>query len=306
MSQPAFLLAYFRQVYGGRVEVAPDGSVVVVPLTGEKVCDETLHLAWSHDGLHWTPLNDNRSVLPDLFVRDPFVARGPDGLFHLVGTGGGDRRGLVYTRSADLLNWEPPRTVPVMASVERARNVWAPEWLWDEGSAEYFVYWSSSFGEHGWDDSRIWCARTPDWETWTTPRVLFDPGYTVIDATIVRGDDGRFYMAFKDERFGHKHGGEFRFIKVSVSDKLSGPYETVTDAVTPRLTEGPAVFRPAPGGPWHLVCDHCMANGYGAFASDDLLSWRPVEDAAFPYAARHGSVLAVSEDELAALRGRWG
>jgi hypothetical protein len=59
----------------------------------------------------------------------------------------------------------------------------------------------------------------------------------VIDATITR-HEGTFYLFFKDERFGHKHGGEFRFIKVATAPVLDGPYTVATEAVTPSITEG--------------------------------------------------------------------
>jgi hypothetical protein len=306
-----WLLAYFRQIYQGKVDVTEAAGVTVIPLTQEKVLAESLHLAWSRDGRVWTALNDNRPVWPNPptahRVRDPFVARGPaDGFFHLVATGGDKKRGCLYARSRDLLDWEPPRSLPLMESVPQVRNVWAPEWVWDPEQENYFVFWSSSSGEHGWDDSRIWCARTADWETWTPPQVLFDPGYTVIDATITR-HEGTFYLFFKDERFGHKHGGEFRFIKVATAPVLDGPYTVATEAVTPSITEGPAVFRPnGDYGPWLLLCDHCMDNRYGAFASEDLLRWQPVGDAVFPPEARHGSVFAVTEDEFPALVQRLG
>lgn len=308
-----WIFAYFRQIYDGKVDVTPEG-VIVIPLTDERLRVESLHLAFSRDGRHWTALNDNRPVWPDPPtahpVRDPFIARGPDGWFHLVATGGDAARHLLYCRSRDLIDWEPARSLPVMEPVTTVRNVWAPEWVWDPEQRNYFVFWSSSSGEHGWDDSRIWCARTEDWETFTPPRLLFDPGFTVIDATIV-AHDNRFFLFFKDERFGCHHAetscpsGEHRFLQVAAAPALEGPYAIVTPAITPSITEGPAVFRPDPAGPWLLLCDHCMDNRYGAFASDDLLQWREIADAAFPPNVRHGSVFAVTEAELSALQRRY-
>lgn len=58
------MLAYFRQVYDGRVETTTGGEVYVVALTDEAIRAEDLHLAWSRDGLHWTALNGNHPILP--------------------------------------------------------------------------------------------------------------------------------------------------------------------------------------------------------------------------------------------------
>jgi hypothetical protein len=301
------VLAYFRQVYSHRVEQTPNG-VELVKLTDEELLIEALHLAYSRDGTHWTALNNNRPILsvsptfPGL--RDPFLQRGRDGAFHLVGTGGSERRDILYSRSPDLIAWEPPRSLPVMRAIPEAKNAWAPEFLYDPAQDNYLVYWSSSRGRYGWDDSRIWCARTSDFSQFSAPRLLFDPGFTVIDATIVPLDDV-FYMFFKDERFGHPHG-EHRAIRVALGAHLEGPYQIQTEHITPIITEGPAV-QPLPNSDrWLLLYDYCMDNRYGASISTDLLHWDMVENAAFPPNARHGSICAVSEEELTGLLQAFG
>ena len=296
-----YLFAYFRQVYDGVVDVTAEGTVVVHPTRVETVRAESLHWAWSRNALDWTPLQGNESVLPGLWLRDPFVQRGPDGMFHLVATGGGNRYSLRYARSRDLLEWDEVRSLPVMAAVPGTASVWAPEWVWDEVEGNFFVYWSSSHGEHGWDDSRIWCARTSDFQSFTAPRVLLDAGYTTIDATIVE-QAGVWYMFVKDERFGFAHG-EHRFVQVATAPTLDGPYTVVTGAITSERTEGPAVLR-LEDGRWLLCYDDCHENAYRASVSKDLLHWEPIESS-FPADARHGSVLWVSEAELAALVARF-
>ena len=74
--------------------------------------------------------------------------------------------------------------VPTEAGPEVAECVWAPEFVVDPETGEFFVFWSTSFGTAGWDDSRIWCACTRDFETFSEPRVLLDTGYTIIDDLI--------------------------------------------------------------------------------------------------------------------------
>lgn len=306
----AWIFAYFRQLYDGKLDVGPQG-LYTIPLTDEKLSKETLHLAWSRDGRHWTPLNDNRPTVPfngrTWWLRDPFVGRGPDGAFHLTATGGDSPRDLFYARSPDLIHWEEPISLPVMASVPQARNVWAPEWVWDAGRAHYLLVWSSSFGEHGWDDSRLWCAHTTDWKTLSAPQVLFDPGYTVIDGTFIQ-KDATWFLIVKDERFGIPHG-EHRFLQVATAPDLMGPYTVQTGPIHDGTAEGPAVLDTGKAdGPsrWLLLYDRCHANAYAAAESEDLLHWRTVEDVSFPHGARHGSVVRVTEDELAALRQAFG
>ena len=307
-SAPVWMLAYFRQVYPGRVETTAQGEAYVVALIDEALCVEDLHLAWSRDGRHWTALNGNRPTLPTpawaRHTRDPFVRRGPDGLFHLLATGGRAPTDVLYGRSPDLIAWDDLRAIPLVGVVSGARNAWAPEWVWDGEQGNYFVYWSTSHGAHGWDDSRIWCARTPDFRTFTAPSVLFAPDFSVIDATLHRWR-GVWHMVFKDERFGAVLG-EHRYLQMATSDDLEGPYRVATEPVTPSITEGPALLPLTPDGPFLLLYDWCMANDYGASASDDLLHWRVVPDVSFPANARHGSVFPVTEEELARLRAHFG
>lgn len=52
-----------------------------------------LYLAYSYDGLKWTTLNNDKSVLKpqvgkERLMRDPCIYRGPDGVFHMVWTTG--------------------------------------------------------------------------------------------------------------------------------------------------------------------------------------------------------------------------
>jgi hypothetical protein len=300
-----WLLAYFRQIYQGRVEQTEAG-VHVVKLTDEEVQVEALHLAYSWDGFHWTALNGNQPVLTvsqELReLRDPFLRRGADGQFHLVATGGPGRDTILYSKSENLLTWDVPQAIPIMRGVPNIRNCWAPEFVFDEEQGNYLLFWSSSYGRHGWDDSRIWCARTEDFSSFSEPRVLFDAGFTVIDATIVPFND-RYFMFFKDERFGEVLG-EHRAIRIAESSSLEGPYKIISEPITPVITEGPALAR-LPDGRWALYYDYCMDNRYGVAVSDDLLHWHEVKDASFPENARHGSILPVTREELERLTTRF-
>ena len=139
-----WLLAYFRQIYSHKVDTTPAG-VTLVRLAPEDVRIEALHLAYSYDGRHWTPLNDNRPTLPastlEERIRDPFLRRGPDGWFHLLATCGWSSKDIYYRRSRDLIHWEQPRYLPITDGLPQARNAWAPEWVWDHEQGNYFVFW---------------------------------------------------------------------------------------------------------------------------------------------------------------------
>ena len=315
-----WVFAYFRQRYEGRVEIDAEGRARQVPLPNP-MKEEQLHLALSSDGRHWRPLNGNRPVWTQ-WLRDPFVGRGPDGLWHLLATGGRPAArssqtnlgpACLYATSRDLLKWEAVRSLHFMQGVRdeaggMARNIWAPEWFFDRPTGDIVLLWSSSFEDAGWKKSRLWFCRTRDWEKTTPAKVLFAPPYSVIDGTLLE-HGGKYYLFHKEEEFGPKTG-ERRAIRLATADRLEGPYRIHQGPlnqgqIAPVITEGPCVM-PDPAKPgWLLLYDYCMSNGYGVSSSPDLIRWSIEDSVSLPADARHGSVSRVSAAEAAALRSNF-
>ncbi|MCU0450274.1 MAG: glycoside hydrolase family 127 protein, partial [Bernardetiaceae bacterium] len=264
--------------------------------------DESLYLAHSPDGRTWLPLNQGQPVLraPQLNgqkvrLRDPFIRWGADGQFHLVATP--DRKGtqLVYARSPDLQHWDSLRLLPVMASVPKTVNVWAPEFVYDSLAGDYLVYFSSATeGETNFDAAhhRTWAVRTRDWRTFSAPKVLFDPGYTQIDATIVPLGS-QFYLFYKDERGISTERKKHKGLRYALADQLGGPYlDPGQKQLTVPGTEGPMIFRRF--NQFYLYSDHYLDGFWSLLQSDNLTDWHPTPHSfQIPPAARHGSVFTV-------------
>lgn len=70
--KPVWMLTYFRQQYPTRIEIDAQGKTVEVPLADPMLINK-LHIAFSTDGRHWTPLNDNKPVW-EHHMRDPYVS----------------------------------------------------------------------------------------------------------------------------------------------------------------------------------------------------------------------------------------
>jgi hypothetical protein len=227
--------------------------------------------------------------------------------FHLLATDGWYSEGIVHAVSEDLLVWEPQTLVPVMAGISHGRNCWAPECFWDREAGLYRLIWSSSTAapNHPTDlNHRIWQTTTIDFQTFTPAELFFDPGYSVIDATVVRRDDGTYLMAFKDERGDnagrHRPFGpntDWKAIRVSTAPSGNGPWSEPSAFVTPSLTEGPALFRLPDGRTWAMIFDHFIHGGYDTRVSqDDGHTWQtPATTPVFPPARGTPSVLVVDE-----------
>lgn len=314
-----WLLTYFRQRYPTRIEINAKGETVEIPLPDPMLIAQ-LHIALSTDGRHWTPLNDNKPVW-EQFMRDQFIHRGADGTWRLIATGGGgtaeEREKLgptcMYATSKDFIHWQKEQYLHLMSGVRNdtgalARNIWAPEFYYDETTKEYTLFWSSTYEDAGWKKSRLWYCKTTDWKTFTTAKVLFAPPYSVIDGTIIKHKDN-YYLFHKEEEFGVKTG-ERRAIRLATSKNLEGPYEVYNGPMNkgqlvPTITEGPSVM-PDPLKPgWLLLYDYPMADKYGISSSPDLFHWTIEKDITMPADARHGSVSRITAAEAKALRAAY-
>lgn len=268
-----------------------------------RTSSETLHLALSNDGIIWVPLNQNASILKceigHKSVRDPYIRRGTDGLFHMIHSEWWTGNSFIHVRSRDLIHWDPAEIVPIMASVPSTRNVWAPEFVFNPVDHLYYVFWSSTtsrspFGcrKSKWQDHRIWYSTTSDFSSYGTPALLFDPGYSIIDATIVQVQD-QWYMVFKDERGKNKPNTKFKALKVARATRITGPWELLSNEfISPHLTEGPTLFKHE--GKWWLFFDYFMSEKYGARETTNWYHWNEIGVSIhFPEGARHGTIFEI-------------
>jgi len=167
-----------------------------------------LHYAFSEDGYYWkTLLNDTVMLKPtvakDKLFRDPCIIRGVNGIFHMVWTVSWNDRGIGYASSSDLIHWSGQQFIPVMPHEDSARNCWAPEITYEAKKKNYFIYWASTISgrfpqrdtaaESGYNH-RIYYVTTKDFRTFSETRLLYDPGFSVIDASIVA--EGKGYVMF--------------------------------------------------------------------------------------------------------------
>ncbi|WP_338699928.1 family 43 glycosylhydrolase [Streptomyces sp. Q6] len=317
---------------------ARDGAYegyLFVYFTGEGTPDgEQIHLASSKgdDPLHWRELNGGKPVLTsslgDKGVRDPFVIRSPEGdRFFLIATdlriyGGAGwdyvqrhgSRSIIVWESTDLVEWGEPRSVRV--SPETAGNTWAPEAYWSEELGEYVVFWASklyaeSDTEHTADTyNRMLYATTKDFRTFSEAKVWNDPGYSVIDSTVI-AHDGTYYRFTKDERSASQSPyGKF-ILEEKSRDLLATDWETVAEGIgmgAMAQGEGPLVFKSNTEDKWYLFIDDYTATGYMPFESTDPAggTWTKSTAYRLPSAPRHGTVLPVTRGEFDRIQEKWG
>lgn len=259
--------------------------------------DSGMFLAVSNDGLHFEQVGAG-PVLPAQGIargmRDPSICAGPDGVFHLVFTGGGAGR-IGYAESADLLSWSPARPIDLMTA--ESADCWAPEVTFDPQSNQFVIAWSAEV--RGRDPQSAWMARanhrlyyttTTEFRALASPQTLLDPGYPVIDAAFYHAAD-RWLLMFKDER-EHPLKKQLRIVS---GPTPVGPWGSPSAALTGQRAEGPAVFSRGPDV--IALFDLYAERAYGAIRSTDLNHWEDITPyVRLPWGARHGCVVRLETD----------
>jgi hypothetical protein len=304
------------------VSIIPHASVIAQPVsvTDDSVYmfsyfknngEDGLHLAFSNDGYSWKALFDDSSILKpavskDKLMRDPCITRGRDGKFHMVWTVSWNDKGIGYASSADLLKWSPQRFIPVMEFEKEARNTWAPEVTYDDKTANYYIYWASTVNNRypqkdtaaeGKYNHRIYYTATKDFNKFSRAKLLYDPSFSVIDATIQKDSD-LYVMFLKNET---KYPVE-KNLRVAFAKNITGPYSEPGRSITGDYwAEGPTAIKI--GEEWIVYFDKYTLHQYGAVSSTDLVNWKDIsEKVHFPDGARHGTVFKISGEEFQKLK----
>ena len=269
--------------------------------------EDGLHLAYSHDGLVWNALNENKSFLTpavggDKLMRDPCIIRGPKGKFHMVWTVSWNEQGIGYAHSEDLINWSEQKYIPVMEHEKEARNCWAPEIYYDKESEQYMIFWSTTIpgrfpetDDQGDSDynHRMYFVTTKDFKKFSKTKLLYDQGFNVIDGTLIK-DDGEYIMFLKNETLTPPE----KNIRIARSTELTRSYSKPTQPITGEYwAEGPTPVKI--GEYWMVYFDKYRKQKMGAVRSKDLDNWKDISDQIkFPEGTRHGTVFKVGIDLL--------
>ncbi|HTI11594.1 MAG TPA: DUF4038 domain-containing protein [Puia sp.] len=280
---------------------SPDKSVYLFTSFREPATDG-LYFLYSHDGYHWTDLGGSwlkPAIGEKKLMRDPSMAQGADGVWRLVWTSGwnGDK-GFGYASSKDLVHWSEQQFIPVMQHEPEAFNVWAPEIFYEKDSDQFIIVWATTIPfrfPRGLEDEknnhRLYSTTTRDFITFTPTKLFFDPGYSVIDATIVQRDKENYVLVFKDNTRLQRN------IKVAFGGGPAGPFQKDSPAFTPEYTEGPTVAKV--GKDWLIYYDSYRAKKYGAMRTADFKTFTDITDSvAVPEGHKHGTIVMTDEQTL--------
>ncbi len=258
-----------------------------------------LNLLYSFDGISWKRI-DTVLLRPQIgnqkVMRDPSLIQGPDGIFHLVWTSSwkGDL-GFGYANSRDLINWSEQQFIPVMAWDSATVNVWAPELFYDDLNRRFIIVWASTIPfrfEKGMEDEynnhRLYYTITKDFKTFSETRLFFNPGYSVIDAVIIKRNKNNYVLVFKDNTRPNRN------LRVAFGPSPLGPFTSISQPITENFTEGPAWLEK--DNTFIIYFDAYRKHKYGAVSTTDFLNFTDISDSiAVPEGHKHGTIIKLKQ-----------
>lgn len=295
------------------IEEIPDSVYLMAYFTSPA---QHLFYAWSTDGLNWKEANGGQPVFAayddNICLRDPYmnrVSRGGKETYHLVHTWGWDNPAIFHWQSDDLIHWSAANggtdtesgRIYVMDGKEgrpESPNAWAPEFTYVPEEELFYIYWSSRVEGR----QLHYVTTTRDWLTFSTPRPMFDPGFTAIDLTVMREGD-TYYGYYKDERDGKKTIIATTACSLDPAvDSFSDKTHLLPDDYTIEV-EGPTVFRKIGGDGYIGYFDKFNGDAGLSYMQCSTLQkgdWQliPDEQASNVPEVKHGSVIIITRDQL--------
>jgi GH43 family beta-xylosidase len=180
-------------------------------------------------------------------------------------------------------------------------NVWAPELFYDDNGKQFIIIWASCIPgrfergiEEDSNNHRMYVTTTKDFKSFSPASLFLDPGFSVIDATIVKRGGNDFVLVLKDNTRRE------RDIKCAFADNPLGPYKNVSKAFTDSFTEGPSVVKVK--NDWLIYYDSYRKKIYGAASTKDFVHFiditRKVE---VPEGHKHGTIITVRRKIVSSL-----
>ncbi len=270
--------------------------------------DAGLRMLYSYDGKKWNDL-DTILLKPQVgkqkVMRDASMTQAPDGTFHLVWTSSweGDN-GFGYASSKDLIHWSEQRFLPVMQTEPTTVNVWAPEIFYDDVYKQYIIIWASCIPgrfergiESDSNNHRMYYTITKDFEIFDKTQLFIDPGFSVIDAVIVKRADKDYVLVLKDNTRPERN------IKVAFAATPIGPWKNVSKAFTDNFTEGPSVVKVK--NEWLIYYDSYRKKIYEAVATKNFVQFENITTkVSVPVGHKHGTIVPVKRKFIKHLKRR--
>jgi hypothetical protein len=301
----------------------------------------SLYFALSNDGYSFTDINGGKPVITgdtiaeQKGIRDPYLYRGPDGMFYMAMTdlhifaqkeglrntewerdgkeyGWGNNRGMVLMKSPDLLNWSHSvlRVDKAFPGLDSIGCAWAPELIWDNNRKKMMIYFTMRF-KNGLNKLYYSYMNDAFSKMETEPKLLFqypkEVSYIDGDITWVNNNYRLFYVP-------HDGGAG---IKQATSNTINSgyQYDSIWYDPEPKACEAPNVWKRIGTDKWVLMYDIYGINphNFGFSETTDFVHFKDlghfnegVMKATNFSLPKHGAVIHLTKKEAQRLADHWG
>lgn len=300
-----------------------------------------LYFALSKDGYSFTDVNNGKPIVAgdtiaeQKGIRDPYIMRGPDGMFYMALTdlhiyaqklgfrdslwerngkefGWGNNKGLVLMKSPDLIHWSHKvlrvdKAFPELANIGCA---WAPELIYDEAKGKIMLYFTMRFGTS--KEKVYYTYMNKDFtQMETLPKPIFEypNGTPYIDADITKV--GNKYHLFICSHNGGAH------VEQAVSDSINTGYKLNTQRCDGEKSgcEAPTIYKRIGENKWVLIYDiySIHPHNFGFSETSDFENFtylghfnEGVMKTTNFFTPKHPAVIQITKKEAAKIAANWG
>lgn len=293
---------------------------------------ENVFYAVSKDGYNYEALNGGVPVASASqgtgHSRDPYIMKAQDGAeykYYMVATDANttnnyNNTGLHTWGSNDLITWDelanPQFATDKGGGSKTITNMcWAPEAIWDPVAGKYMVYFATNEADSAANESaKIYYSYTADFRTFTEKKVLFDPGYGVIDADITPYGNGYVMLYKKEASSGTGAKKVWYTFKTGKSPSNSdGEYDAanakIFESVSNTQAEGPQVFPVSGTSSYGVLVDYFSDGGFGFSYTSDFESYSKIsaDNCSINHLnPSHGCIIPISDMEYYNLSQAFG
>ena len=138
------------------------------------------------------------------------------------------------------------------------------------------------------NNHRLYYITTKDFKTISETKLLYDPGFSSIDATIIKRAKNDYVMVLKDNTRPERN------LKVAFADSLTGPYSPASQPFTESFVEGPSVEKI--GDDYLIYFDVYRKKIYGAVRTRDFRIFTDeTGNVSVPTGHKHGTIFKAPE-----------
>ena len=134
----------------------------------------------------------------------------------------------------------------------------------------------------------MYVTTTKDFKRFSDTKLFLDPGFSVIDAVILKKGEKDYVLVLKDNTRPERN------LKVAFADNPMGPWKDISKPFSDKFTEGPTVVKLKKE--WLIYFDSYQKKIYEAVSTTDFKGFKNItSEVVVPAGHKHGTIVIVNK-----------